>query len=226
MLRQLLIISIIVTLGLAEGRNGFEYTGVMSVHQKKHLLVKREVPSPCSKRELLTNKMVWTGEYAHPDVPKVCKSTFVHTTGKLQPIKLYDDVETYGELETLAFIKEMQSDDRLMLVDSRKQQWYDYMTIPGAVNVPFHYFKYWEAHEFEFENALRQMGVRIIDDEHHYDFKNAKTLLLFCNGAWCSQSPSMIDALVEIGYPEEKIKWYRGGMQSWLGAGMTSTLKR
>ena len=33
----------------------------------------------------------------------------------------------------------------------------------------------------------------------------------------------MIKQLLKIGYPAEKIKWYRGGMQSWLGLGMTST---
>jgi hypothetical protein len=33
----------------------------------------------------------------------------------------------------------------------------------------------------------------------------------------------MIRVLLELGYPAEKIKWYRGGMQSWLGLSMTST---
>jgi hypothetical protein len=33
----------------------------------------------------------------------------------------------------------------------------------------------------------------------------------------------MIFALLKIGYPHEKLKWYRGGMQDWLGSGMTST---
>ena len=39
-----------------------------------------------------------------------------------------------------------------------------------------------------------------------YDFSKAKTLVLFCNGPWCSQSPDMIFALLEIGYPPEKLK--------------------
>ena len=44
----------------------------------------------------------------------------------------------------------------------------------------------------------------------------AKTLLLFCNGSWCSQSPNAIMSLVNLGYPLEKLLWYRGGMQDWL----------
>ena len=47
-------------------------------------------------------------------------------------------------------------------------------------------------------------------------------LLLFCNGAWCGQSPESLKELIAIGYPEEKLKWYRGGMQSWLSLGLTT----
>ena len=28
--------------------------------------------------------------------------------------------------------------------------------------------------------------------------------------------------LSDIGYPETKMKWYRGGMQSWLSLGLTT----
>jgi rhodanese-related sulfurtransferase len=43
---------------------------------------------------------------------------------------------------------------------------------------------------------------------------------MFCNGAWCGQSPESMKYLVEIGYPEEKMKWYRGGIQAWLSLGL------
>lgn len=221
---------LLTSLLMAEERTGFEYTGIKVKHMyskdnAKPYIIKREIPSECKKKELLSNTYVWTGNYAHPDVPEACKSTYVHTTGKLQPIKLHDEVETYGELETLAFIKEMQSNDNLLLIDSRKEKWFVYMTIPSAINMPYYYFSERKTHEFEFEHALKYMGVKIFDQKRHYDFENAKILLIFCNGAWCSQSPMMIHALVEAGYPEEKIKWYRGGMQSWVAAGMTSTRK-
>jgi len=71
------------------------------------------------------------------------------------------------------------------------------------------------------KRSCKMLGIDLIEGE--YDFEHAKTLVLFCNGPWCSQSPSMIFALLEVGYPPEKIKWYRGGMQDWLSAGMTST---
>jgi rhodanese-related sulfurtransferase len=117
----------------------------------------------------------------------------------------------------------MQTDKNLLLIDSRLKKWYDYRTIPGAINMPFIYFKEPVNYEFYFEYALKHLGVKMDDEESDFDFINAKTLLLFCNGPWCTQSPDMIYALLEIGYPAEKLKWYRGGMQDWLGAGMTST---
>ncbi|MDM5271920.1 rhodanese-like domain-containing protein [Sulfurovum sp. zt1-1] len=213
------------------GNEGLEYSGGITKHhftQKdtQRILIKRNIPVQCDKQEFLTNEMVWTGNYANEKVPQICKSTFVHTTGHLQPIKLHKDLETYGELETLEFIKQMQTRNDMLLIDSRKEKWYDYMTIPGAINMPFHYFKYRDTHEFDFEHGLKDMGVKILDDEGHYDFTEAKMILVFCNGPWCSQSPKMIHALLKVGYPPKKIKWYRGGMQSWLGAGLTSTKRR
>lgn len=224
------ILVLLPSLVFSESRSGFEYSGIKVNHRfsdkkSERFTIKREIPKECQRKELLTNQYVWTGNYAHHDVPKACKSTYVHTTGKLQPIKLHEEVETYGELETLSFIKEMLQNKDLILIDSRSEKWYIYMTIPGAVNIPFYFFSDRENHEFEFEHALKEMGVKVGEDHHSFHFENAKILLIFCNGAWCSQSPKMIDTLVDIGYPEDKIKWYRGGMQSWAAAGMTSTRK-
>ncbi|OQX39275.1 MAG: sulfurtransferase, partial [Candidatus Sedimenticola endophacoides] len=55
-----------------------------------------------------------------------------------------------------------------------------------------------------------------------WDFRNAKTLVLFCNGIWCPQSSVNIKTLANMGYPAYKLKWYRGGMQSWLSVGLST----
>lgn len=189
----------------------------------KNIVVKRDIPEEC-KKVPINNTMVWTGTYANAKVPEACKSTFVHTTGNLLPMHLHEEVETYGELEVLAFMKHMQKDETMLLIDGRKQEWYDYRTIPGAINLPFHHFKERKSFEFEFEHALRLLGVKMNEDET-LDFTYARTIVVFCNGPWCSQSVAMIKALLEIGYPPEKMNWYRGGMQTWLAAGMTTTRK-
>jgi len=226
MLKKYIMIGLILSTFSLTANSGFEYSGVMVTtttadKQQKNYVVKRNIPAICKKIPI-NNEMLWTGNYANEKVPQACKSTYVHTKGKLLPIQLDADLETYGELEVLAFLKEMQQNKKLLLVDSRKEEWFKYRTIPGAVNMPFHYFKYRDEYEFYFEYALKHLGV-FIQKDGEYDFSNAKTLVLFCNGPWCSQSPAMIYALLEIGYPAEKLKWYRGGMQDWLGAGMTST---
>jgi len=204
----------------------FEYVGVGVKHttedkKQKTFLVKRHIPKEC-KKVLITHKMLWSESYAHKSVPQACKSTYVHTKGKLLAISLDPDVETYGELEVLAFIKQMQNDPNMLLIDGRTEQWYEEFTIPGAINIPFIHIKRQKEYEFEFEDALRLFGVKIGKDKA-YDFSKAKTLLIFCNASWCTQSPDMIYALINIGYPAENLKWYRGGIQAWLGSGMTTT---
>ncbi len=225
---KIITFSLLFTSFVVAGNNGFEYEGISiktldSAGKIQHIIVKRDIPAEC-KKVPINNEMVWTENYANKNVPEACKSTYVHTTGKLLPMQLDEDIETYGELEVLAFMKQMQKDDSMMLIDGRKEEWYNYRTIPGAVNMPFHHFKERKQFEFEFEHDLRTLGVKINKDET-LDFTKAKTIAIFCNGPWCSQSVAMITALLKVGYPPEKISWYRGGMQSWLGAGMTSTRK-
>ncbi|RUM76239.1 MAG: rhodanese-like domain-containing protein, partial [Sulfurovum sp.] len=60
------------------------------------------------------------------------------------------------------------------------------------------------------------------DTSKVFDFSNAKTLVMFCNGMWCGQSPASIAALRKFGYPAEKLKYYRGGMQDWHILGLTT----
>jgi len=207
---------------------GIEYAGISitvfnAKGKSKNIIVKRDIPDIC-KQLPINNTLLWTNNFAHNKVPDICKSTYVHTTGHLLPMHIHTDIETYGELEVLAFMKAMQTHSNMLLIDARKQVWFDYRTIPGAINIPFHHIRERVAFEFEFEHALTVLGVAIKKDES-LDFTHAKTLAIFCNGPWCSQSIKMIEGLLAIGYPATKIRWYRGGMQDWLSAGMTSTRK-
>ena len=46
--------------------------------------------------------------------------------------------------------------------------------------------------------------------------------MLFRIGIWCPESTANIKALVALGYPVYKRKWYRGGMQDWISVGLTT----
>jgi rhodanese-related sulfurtransferase len=185
------------------------------------ITVKRQIEAPCQKLPI-TNETFWENGYAHDSIPAACKSTFITSAGKtIFPMILHPKIETVSEPEVLDFIQLMQDDRRMLLIDTRGEEWYDYRTIPGAVNI--HYIYLMEAALFpkEYQKALTALGIRQINQR--LDFSAAKELLLFCNGAWCSQSPKMIKALLKLGYPPEKLKWYRGGMEDWLGFNMTTT---
>ena len=228
MFKSILLPSLLLTPFLLAENISFEQKGVSITMKDKQgkpyeIIVKRDIPEECKKIPI-DNDIFWSGNYAHKSVPEACKSTYVHTKGRLLPMILDEDLETYGELEVLFTLKEMKTNPNLVLVDSRKKKWFKYRTIPGAINMPFDYFKERDEYEFEFDFAMKYLGA-VKDEDGDYDFDNAKTIVVFCNGPWCSQSPDMIFAMIAVGYPSEKIKWYRGGMQDWLSAGMTSTRK-
>ena len=71
--------------------------------------------------------------------------------------------------------------------------------------------------DFDIEDTLIRFGAEKEDEV--WDFFDAKTLVLWCNGPWCGQSPAAIRGLIQIGYPAEKLLYYRGGLQSWLMLG-------
>lgn len=95
----------------------------------------------------------------------------------IQPIMLAAGVETFGELEVLDYLSRIAAGDtQYLVIDSRTADWYEKVTIPGAINVPY--------------------------------------------GQNMAGQPTDLPAL---GYPAEKLKWYRGGMQDWCALGLTTT---
>lgn len=151
----------------------------------------------------------------------------------IQPIVLAPGVETIGELEILGYLEKMSAgDSSILVIDSRTSDWVEKGTIPGAKNLPWTLLNpnkgattdsIIELMQTEF-NAKTAAGVDtfMVDEaivegnpSKVFDYSDAKTLVMFCNGMWCGQSPNNIMNLLKFGYPAEKIKWYRGGMQSW-----------
>lgn len=162
----------------------------------------------------------WGGNYASADVADICQKSFITSAGKIAPMHITEGLETYGELEVLEFLEEMQDDEDMLFVDSRKEEWYKSMSIPSAINIPFTHITDLKNAAFK-QEVLKKFGVK--GEKGAYDFSEAKTVLFFCNGVWCRQSPQMIEELLSLGYPPQKMKWYRGGLQSWVSLGMTTT---
>jgi rhodanese-related sulfurtransferase len=140
----------------------------------------------------------------------------------IQPSELAPGVKTVAELEVLRCLKQISDGDTSMLViDSRTPAWVEKGIIPGTVNVPWDALNIGKSDPAAVRGILEsQLGAEQRDG--FWNFDNAKTLVLFCNGSWCGQSPTTIKGLLKIGYPAHKILWYRGGMQDWESLGLTT----
>jgi rhodanese-related sulfurtransferase len=141
----------------------------------------------------------------------------------IQPMTLAPGVETIGELEVINYLRAIRAGNQdLMVVDSRTDDWTKRTgIIPGAVIIP------WDR-LFRSKNDVEKIAELLEDtfkahrDGPLWDFSQAKTLIFYCNGAWCGQSPTNIKTLLSLGYPASKLKWYRGGMQDWKSLGLTT----
>jgi rhodanese-related sulfurtransferase len=166
----------------------------------------------------------------------------------INPIKMAPNIATVGELELLTFMKTELKNGTGLIIDARTPEWYEKGTIPSSINIPFYIFSKKE-NDPELIATLTKLGVtkkipqkkkepgflknllnKLFGEdekkkpESQWDFSNAKQLVLWCNGIWCGQSPRAIRGLLKIGYPPEKLHWYRGGMQVWRILGLTVIL--
>jgi len=121
----------------------------------------------------------------------------------VQPQKVAPGVETVGELEVIKYM-----DKGGLIIDARTVEWHVKGTIPGSKNIPY----------TQVASRLNELGCK---KGAKWDCSNAKTVLLFCNGLWCGQSPTAIRAMLREGYPASKILYYRNGMQGWQSLGLT-----
>ncbi len=188
---------------------------------QKSVVIKRIHNDICKKVDGTSPNVIWGGNYANKSVNDKCKKTFVTTVGKISPMQIAKGIKTYGELEVIDFIQKSLHDKKLMLIDARLESWYAKKTIPTSVNISYKKFDPIK-HPDEFENVLEEIGIKMLDGK--YDFSKAKILLLFCNGIWCPQSSWAIKNLLKMGYPTDKLLWYRGGMYSWTMLNLTTVV--
>jgi rhodanese-related sulfurtransferase len=143
----------------------------------------------------------------------------------INPINLAPGVETLGEIEILDYLKRKSDGDKsILVIDSRTPDWVKRGTIPGSVNIPWTKLSPAKGADPISIGEIMAEQFAVKDMEGLLDYSNAKTLVMFCNGMWCGQSPNNIRTLLNFGYPAHKLKWYRGGMQNWENLGF-STVK-
>ncbi|MEN8170942.1 MAG: rhodanese-like domain-containing protein [Pseudomonadota bacterium] len=160
-----------------------------------------------------------------------------------QPIEVAPGVKVAGEVEVFEFMETHVNKGTGLLIDARVESWHKKGTIPGSINIPFTEFQRKTGPELEkimkLLGATKRSGVGMLEvtwdktlktigldpkRKGFWDFNNVKEVMLWCNGPWCGQSPHAIRGLLSLGFPADKIHYYRGGMQMWLIMGL-STVK-
>ena len=121
----------------------------------------------------------------------------------VQPQSVAPGVKTVGELEVVKYMAKGG-----LIVDARTIEWHVKGTIPGSKHIAY----------TQIASRLGELGCK---KGAKWDCSNAKTVLLFCNGLWCGQSPTAIRAMLREGYPASKILYFRNGMQGWQSLGLT-----
>ncbi|HHO81701.1 MAG TPA: rhodanese-like domain-containing protein [Halothiobacillus sp.] len=160
----------------------------------------------------------------------------------IQPHTAAPGVETVSEIEVFDFMEGPLARGEGVLIDNRLESFYRKGTIPGSIHIPFTVFEK-DPSDPELVAALESLGAikrdgvsgvtRMIEriglfggryKTDNWDFSRVKTVLMWCNGPWCDQSPHAIRALLDLGFPADRILYYRGGMQMWQLFGLTTVV--
>ncbi len=135
----------------------------------------------------------------------------------IQPIKMHKNIKTIGEVELLTFMKEKANSKKGILIDLRSKKDYSAESIPSATNIPARV----KDNKVKLEKILKVLGAkREVDGT--LNTKKAMDVAFYCHGLWCKQSSDFIKEFLKLGYPAEKILYYRGGFQMWKILGFTT----
>jgi rhodanese-related sulfurtransferase len=123
--------------------------------------------------------------------------------GWIQPMVPVAGVHPVGEIEIL----NAMNDREALLVDMREPEDRANGTIGGSISIVY----------TEVANRLNELGCTNADGK--WECSRAKKVYAFCNGPVCPQSPTAIVAMTRVGFPADRIYYYRGGMLDWAALG-------
>jgi rhodanese-related sulfurtransferase len=160
----------------------------------------------------------------------------------VNPMQVANAVETVGELEVITFMESTYLSGDGVIVDLRSPQCFAHGTIPGSINIPSSTFEQ-PSNGNDLVQALYTLGASERGDVNpmmralekvglfggaqktdDWDFSRSRDVLLWCDGPTCEESPRAIHALLSLGYPPEKLFYYRGGMRVWQSLGLTTVV--
>ena len=128
--------------------------------------------------------------------------------GYLQPLVPVKGVRPVTEIEVLHAL----NDASTMVIDMRDEDEPLESTIPNSYHIPYN----------ELEDRMDELGC-VKQSGKHWNCSKAKKIIAYCYGPMCLQSPAGIRSLVHMGFPVNKIAYYRGGLMDWTALGLTTT---
>lgn len=135
----------------------------------------------------------------------------------IAPLMADADVQTVGEREVISFVADQVANGSGLLIDSRNAADRTSGFITASVNVPGKLL----LPENPFLNDIMQaMGARSF--EGSLNFADTLPLMIFDDGPSTTDTPNLINSLLALGYPAEKISYYRGGMLVWTALGLNT----
>ncbi|HFU74715.1 MAG TPA: rhodanese-like domain-containing protein [Arcobacter sp.] len=202
-MKTLLTLTLLTSLVVADEATSKQYSGVEITYKEHELVVKRAINPACEHLNISTENL-FGDNLAGKSVPSSCKKYIIAPLSAIQPIRIDNDIETVGELEVLDFLEALEFEpDNYALIDARESHWYEQMTIPNAINIPYYDIEDDEDLYGEYTRALKLLHVKR-DKKGILDFSTAKDVIVFCNASWCVQSAWAIRSLVKMGYPKNK----------------------
>ena len=222
--KYLLIVALFsITLNADSGCNVFEKT---SCEESNILIQKKDSSqSPVDSTTHLSHNINITEKLLSVEVVHLDNNITIERSASksvpscppfcIEPIKI-KGIETVGELELLGFIKKIEIKRDGLLIDVRKNSKYREETIPSAINLPYKMLT--EASPYQKE-VLNTLGAKKI--KNGWFFKNPQKLLIFGESSFSPEASKAVKKLIKLGYPTNKILYYRGGIVSWKTAGLT-----
>jgi len=199
---RILIVLLIVTIAMSAG----QYDKVKITPDMAYIYVYHKGKAVKVHRIQDTKHKI-TGEYAK-----------IYRPGKdIQPIKMHKDIKTVGEVELLKFMTNKVNKKQGLLVDLRPKVAYKKESIPSAVNIPARV----KDNPVKIEKILKVLGAKRNADGR-LDTSKVHEVAFYCDGLWSDKSSDFIKTFLDLGYPADKILYYRGGMQMWKILGFTT----
>ena len=134
----------------------------------------------------------------------------------IAPDTAADGVKTITENAVIAFMTNDVAAGTGLLIDGRDRAARAIGYLPTSANVPQTLVT---PDNPLLPEIFAALGARSLLGA--YNFSDAMTRVIYDAGPTTMDAHNLINAMIAEGYPAEKIKYYRGGMQVWSTLGLT-----